>query len=191
MADNYKGVTLWFTGLSQAGKTTTSALVAEELRRRNVERLEVLDGDIIRLNLNRGLGFSKEDRDENIRRIAFVSQILTRNDTVCIVAAISPYAEARDAARAQIGEFIEIHCKAPLEVCAERDTKGLYEKAMAGEIDNFTGVNDPYEAPENPELVLDTADATPEENAAKVIAYMEQRGYLTPVKDDAAVAAGV
>lgn len=186
MIDTYRGVTLWFTGLSQSGKTTTSAVVAERLRERGVRRLEVLDGDIIRLNLNRGLGFSKEDRDENIRRIAFVSQLLTRNETICIVAAISPYKEARDTARAIIGDFVEIYCKAPLEVCAERDTKGLYAKAMAGEIDNFTGVNDPYEAPENPDLVLDTAGDSPEVLADRVIEYLEEQGYLTPAKDLAA-----
>ncbi len=190
MSYEYSGATLWFTGLSQAGKSTISALVAEELRRRGVGRLEVLDGDIVRLNLSQGLGFSKEDRDENIRRIAFVSQLLTRNDTITIVAAISPYAEARDRARAQIGEFVEIFCTAPVEVCAERDTKGLYEKALAGEIDNFTGVSDPYEAPEAPELTLNTAEHSAEECAAQVIAYLEQRGLVAPVNDREAATTG-
>ncbi len=187
MTDQYRGVTLWFTGLSQAGKTTTSTLVAERLRARGVNRLEILDGDVIRLNLNRGLGFSKEDRDENIRRISFVAQLLTRNETVCIVAAISPYAEARDKARAQIGEFVEIYCKAPLEVCAERDTKGLYEQAMAGTITNFTGVNDPYEPPVNPDLVLETDRITPDEAADQVVAWMEANGYLQPAATAASV----
>jgi adenylyl-sulfate kinase len=191
MSDSHKGVTLWFTGLSQSGKSTTSALVAERLRARGVRRLEVLDGDIVRLNLNKGLGFSKEDRDENIRRIAFVAQLLTRNETVCIVAAISPYTEARDKARAVIGELLEIYCEAPLEVCAERDTKGLYKQAMAGEITNFTGVNDPYEAPEHADLVLNTAVDSPEVCADRVIALMEQRGYLVPVGAESAVPAGV
>lgn len=179
MSDGYRGVTLWFTGLSQAGKTTTSALVAQKLRERGVKRLEVLDGDIVRLNLSKGLGFSAADRDENIRRIAFVAQLLTRNDTVCIVAAISPYKDARDAARAQIGDFVEIYCEAPLSVCADRDTKGLYQKAMAGEIDNFTGVSDPYEAPENADLTLNTAEETPDALADKVIEFLEQNDYLT------------
>lgn len=183
MADHYRGVTLWFTGLSQSGKTTTSALVAEKLRARGVERLEVLDGDVMRMGLCRGLGFSKEDRDENIRRFMLVAQLLTRNDVVTICAAISPYTEARETARALIGDFAEIYCKAPVEVCAQRDTKGLYAKAMAGEILEFTGVNDPYEEPENADLVLETDRYTPEELADKVIEWMEQKGYLQPTND--------
>jgi adenylylsulfate kinase len=181
MTDTYRGVTLWFTGLSQSGKTTTSALVAEKLRARGVGRLEVLDGDVMRMGLCKGLGFSKEDRDENIRRFMLVAQLLTRNDTVCICAAISPYQEARDTARALIGDFAEIYVKAPLEVCAERDTKGLYAKAMSGELQGFTGVNDPYEAPESPDLVLESDKHTPEELAETVLAWMEQHGYLAPV----------
>jgi adenylylsulfate kinase len=179
MTDTYRGVTLWFTGLSQAGKTTISSLVADKLRARNVTRLEVLDGDVMRMGLCRGLGFSKEDRDENIRRFMLVAQLLTRNDTVALVAAISPYAEARDTARTLIGDFCEIYCKAPVEVCAERDTKGLYAKALAGELKGFTGVNDPYEAPENPDIVLETDKFNPEELADQVIAWMEAKGYLT------------
>jgi adenylylsulfate kinase len=183
MTDSYRGVTLWFTGLSQSGKTTTSAIVAERLRERGVGRLEVLDGDIMRLGLCRGLGFSKEDRDENIRRNMLVAQLLTRNDTVVIAALISPYAEARDQARAIIGDFLEIYCEASVEVCAERDTKGLYAKALAGELQGFTGVNDPYEAPVNPDLVLDTSADDAETCADRVIELMEARGYLTPVND--------
>ncbi|MCB0878546.1 MAG: adenylyl-sulfate kinase [Thermoleophilia bacterium] len=183
MTDTFKGVTLWFTGLSQSGKTTTAQLVAEKLRARGVTRLENLDGDVMRMGLCKGLGFSKEDRDENIRRFYLVAQLLTRNDTVTIVSAISPYAEARDTARALIGDFCEIYVKAPLEVCAERDTKGLYAKAMSGELQGFTGVNDPYEAPENPELVLDTEHNSPEQNAELVLEWMEQKGYLAPVND--------
>jgi adenylylsulfate kinase len=181
MTDTYKGVTLWFTGLSQSGKTTTAQLVAEKLRARGVDRLENLDGDVMRMGLCKGLGFSKEDRDENIRRFYLVAQLLTRNDVITLCSAISPYREARDTARALIGDFAEIYVKAPLEVCAERDTKGLYAKAMAGEIQEFTGVNDPYEAPENPELVLETDKHTPDELADTVIAWMEQNGYLAPV----------
>lgn len=189
MTDGYRGVTLWFTGLSQSGKTTTSAIVAERLRERGVARLEVLDGDIMRLGLCRGLGFSKEDRDENIRRNMLVAQLLTRNDTVVIAALISPYAAARNQARAIIGDFLEIYCEAPLEVCAERDTKGLYAKAMAGEIANFTGVSDPYEAPENPDLVLRTHEYDPETCADMVMDLLQARGYLA--RSDARVVATV
>jgi adenylylsulfate kinase len=183
VADHYRGITLWFTGLSQSGKTTTSALVAEKLRARGVTRLEVLDGDVMRMGLCKGLGFSKEDRDENIRRFMLVAQLLTRNDVITLCSVISPYREARDTARALIGDFAEIYIKAPVEVCAERDTKGLYAKAMAGELKEFTGVNDPYEAPENPDLVLESDKHTPEELADTVIAWMEEKGYLQPAKD--------
>jgi adenylylsulfate kinase len=181
MSDHYKGITLWFTGLSQSGKTTTAQLVGEKLRARGVDRLENLDGDIMRLGLSKGLGFSKEDRDENIRRFYLVAQLLTRNNVIAIVAAISPYREARDTARAVIGDFAEIYVKAPLQVCADRDTKGLYAKAMSGELKEFTGVSDPYEEPLNAELVLDTEHGSPEDNADRVLAWMEEHGYLEPV----------
>jgi len=181
MSSNYKGVTLWFTGLSQSGKTTTAQLVAQKLRERGVDRMENLDGDVMRMGLCKGLGFTKEDRDENIRRFYLVAQLLTRNDVVTIVSAISPYQEARDTARALIGDFAEIHVKAPLQVCADRDTKGLYAKAMSGELQGFTGVNDPYEEPVNPELVLDTENVSPDDNADRVLAWMEAKGYLAPV----------
>src|ERR1700760_4887633 len=164
-----KGFTLWFTGLSGAGKTTISGLLETELRNRGC-KLEILDGDVVRENLSKGLGFSKEDRDINIRRIAFVADLLSRNGVPVITAAISPYAEIRDEARANMGDrFIE------------RYVKGLYAKAFAGEIKEFTGVSDPYEIPENPDFVADTENETPEESAAKLLAYLEQRQLIPAV----------
>ena len=175
---NDKGFTLWFTGLSGAGKTTISKLVETELdNRRN--RLEILDGDVVRENLSKGLGFSKEDRDTNIRRIAFVADLLSRNGVPVITAAISPYRELRDEARELMGDrFIEVFVKASVEACIARDPKGLYKKALAGEIKEFTGVSDPYEEPLNPEIVLDTEAESPEESAAKLIALLEERQLI-------------
>ena len=176
MAD--KGYTLWFTGLSGAGKTTISEAIQEELKNRG-SRLEILDGDIIRENLSKGLGFSKEDRDTNIRRIAFVADLLSRNGTPVITAAISPYREIRDEARETMGDrFIEVFVKASVEACAERDVKGLYAKAFSGEIKEFTGVSDPYEEPLNPEIVLETENETVEESAQKILDYLGERDLL-------------
>src|SRR3712207_4012076 len=170
-----EGFTLWFTGLSGAGKSTISELVERELRERG-KRVEVLDGDVVRTNLSKGLGFSKEDRDINIRRIAFVADLLSRNGVVAITAAISPYREIRAEAREMHGDrFVEIYVKASVEECARRDVKGLYEKAFKGEIKEFTGVSDPYEPPSAPEITLDTENETPEESAGKVLAYDEER----------------
>ena len=169
------GATLWFTGLSGAGKSTIASLVEAELRERDM-RVEVLDGDVVRTNLSKGLGFSKEDRDTNIRRIAFVADLLSRNGVIAITAAISPYREIRDEARELMGErFVEIFVKASVEECARRDVKGLYEKAFRGEIKEFTGVSDPYEEPLSPELVIDTESESPEESAVRVLALLEQR----------------
>jgi adenylylsulfate kinase len=177
MADD-KGFTLWFTGLSGAGKTTISHLVETELRNRG-SRVEVLDGDVVRENLSKGLGFSKEDRDTNIRRIAFVADLLSRNGVPVITAAISPYRELRDEARELMGDrFIEVFVKASVEVCAERDVKGLYEKAFRGEIKEFTGVSDPYEPPLNPELTLDTEHQSAEESAATILSLLEERQLI-------------
>lgn len=173
-----KGFTLWFTGLSGAGKTTISELVATELQARG-SRLEILDGDIVRENLSKGLGFSKEDRDTNVRRIAFVADLLSRNGTPVITAAISPYREIRDEAREMMGDrFIEVYIEASVDACAERDVKGLYAKAFSGEIKEFTGVSDPYEAPENPELTLKTEEQEPAESAAALLTYLEERQLI-------------
>ena len=170
---------MWFTGLSGAGKTTIAEIVEHELRART-RKIEVLDGDIVRTNLSKGLGFSREDRDTNVLRIGFVADLLTRNGVGVIVSAISPYKEARDQVRRRIVDFVEVFVDAPLEVCADRDVKGLYQKAFAGEITQFTGVSDPYEPPNAPDLVLKTDEESPEESAQKVIEKLEFFGYLWP-----------
>jgi adenylyl-sulfate kinase len=174
-----KGFTLWFTGLSGAGKSTLSNIIEEDLRGRSL-RVEVLDGDVVRTNLSKGLGFSKEDRDTNIRRIGFVCHLLSRNAVIAISAAISPYRAIRDEIRATIGDFVEVYVRCPLEVCAERDVKGLYAKAMAGEIPAFTGVSDPYEEPFNPEVIVDSSLETPAESARKILLKLEELSYIPP-----------
>jgi adenylyl-sulfate kinase len=173
-----EGFTLWFTGLSGAGKSTVSQIVERALRERGA-RVEVLDGDVVRTNLSKGLGFSKEDRDENIRRIGFVCQLLSRNGVAAIAAAISPYRDVRDEVRSRIDRFVEVYVECPLDTLVERDVKGLYKKALAGEIANFTGVSDPYEPPLNPEVVVRSDRETPEQSAARVLAKLEELGYLT------------
>jgi adenylylsulfate kinase len=177
MADG-NGFTLWLTGLPRSGKSTVAGLVAGRLRAAGVAKVELLDGDIIREGLCRDLGFSREDRTENIRRISFVSKLLTRNGVAVIVAAISPYREDREVAREEIREFVEVWCNASIDACADRDYKGLYEKARRGEITNLTGVNDPYEEPEDADLVLDTEGEEPEESAERVMEVLRAKGYL-------------
>jgi adenylyl-sulfate kinase len=173
-----KGFTLWFTGLSGSGKSTISGILVEEFDRRGVP-VEVLDGDIVRENLSKGLGFSKEDRDTNIRRIAFVADLVSKHGTPVITAAISPYREIRDEARELMdGRMVEAYVKASVEECERRDVKGLYKKARAGEIKEFTGVSDPYEPPEEPELVLETEQQSPEESAKQILAYLEERELI-------------
>jgi adenylyl-sulfate kinase len=172
-----KGCTVWLTGLSGAGKTTIAKLVEQTLRERQV-KVERLDGDTVRQSLTRDLGFSKEDRDLNIERVTFVAKLLTRNDVIVLCSFISPYQARRDRSRREIGEFVEVFVDCPLDVCAERDVKGLYAKAFAGEIENFTGVSDPYEPPVTPELVIDTDSETPEESATAIISYLEEQGYI-------------
>ncbi len=172
-----KGFTIWFTGLSGAGKSTLSEAVQKRLRTRG-RNIEILDGDVVRTHLSKGLGFSREDRDTNIKRIAFVCSLLTRNGVACVSAAISPYREAREWARKEIGSFVEIYVKCPLEVCRERDVKGLYKLAYEGKIKEFTGVSDPYEEPENPELIVETDKETIDESADRIIAKLVELGYL-------------
>jgi adenylyl-sulfate kinase len=180
--NNTPGFTIWFTGLSGAGKTTISGLVAKELRRRGV-KVEVLDGDVIRTHLSKGLGFSKADRDTNIRRIGWVCEVLSRNSVCAIAAAISPYREIRDEIRGKIPHFVEVYVDAPIEVLAGRDVKGLYKKALAGEIKNFTGVDDPYEPPLNPEVICYTdGREAPAQSAAKVIARLEELNLIPVVE---------
>jgi len=173
-----QGFTVWFTGLSGSGKSTIAEMLYHEFQARGL-KTEILDGDVVRQNLSKGLGFSKEDRDTNIMRIGFVANLLTRNGVATIVSAISPYREARNQCRAMIKDFVEVYVHATVEELAEnRDPKGLYKKALAGEITGFTGVDDPYEVPENPELVVDTMTETPEESLQNVLTALVKLGYL-------------
>lgn len=176
-----RGVTIWFTGLSGAGKSTISERLEAHLRSAG-RKVEVLDGDIVRTNLSKGLGFSKEDRDTNIRRIGFVSKLLTRNGVTVLVAAISPYRDVRDEVRREVGDFVEVYVQCPIEELTRRDVKGLYEKALRGEIPNFTGVSDPYEEPLDPEVTANTDRETVDESVSKVIAKLEELGYLASSK---------
>ncbi len=177
----HKGFTLWMTGLSGSGKSTITDVLIDEFEARELP-LEVLDGDVVRENLSKGLGFSKEDRDINIRRIAFVADLLSRNGVPVITAAISPYREIRDEARKMHEEngatFVEVFVATSLEDCEARDTKGLYAKARSGEIKEFTGISDPYESPENPEIRVETHDKTPEESAKQVLEYLEAQELI-------------
>jgi adenylylsulfate kinase len=171
------GGVLWFTGLSGAGKSTLAEAVAPKLRAHG-KRVEILDGDVVRTNLSKGLGFSREDRDTNIARIAFVAHLLARNGVLVITAAISPFRSTRDEARKLIGDFVEIHVAPPLEECIKRDVKGLYQKAIAGEIKQFTGISDPYEDPLSPELELDTSRLTIDEGVSRILGTLRELGYL-------------
>ena len=181
-----KGFTVWFTGLSGAGKSTLAEKLGPILQERGL-KVELLDGDVIRTSLSKGLGFSKEDRDTNIRRIGFVCDLLTRNGVVAIAAAVSPYREVRDEVRQTVGDFVEVFVKCPIDVLAKRDVKGLYSKAMRGEIQNFTGVSDPYEEPLKPELVVKTDRETVEESLQKILTGLAKLGYLSTLAAVAAV----
>lgn len=172
-----KGVTVWFTGLPCSGKTTIADKLAQVIRDKG-KKIERLDGDIVRKGLTRDLGFSKEDRDKNIERVTFVAKLLTRNDVIVLATFVSPYIERRRQTREEIGEYVEVYVKASVEECIKRDVKGMYKKALAGEIKNFTGVDDPYEAPPNPEVVVDTDIESVDESVEKVLMYLEKNGYL-------------
>jgi adenylylsulfate kinase len=181
-----KGFILWFTGLSGSGKSTLSKMVEERLLERGVP-VEILDGDEVRTNLSKGLGFSKEDRDTNIRRIGYVAKLLARNGVCAITAAISPYHAIRDEVRASVdgqAGFVETYCECSIERLTERDVKGLYKKALAGEIKNFTGVSDPYEAPVNPEAIVHTGDEAPEQSCARILKTLEMLGLVPSVPGD-------
>jgi adenylylsulfate kinase len=179
MTDHFdeRGVTIWFTGLSGAGKSTLAEMLFHELRHRDL-KTELLDGDVVRTNLSKGLGFSREDRDTNILRIGFVANLLTRNGVATIVSAISPYREARNQCRAMIKDFVEIYVHATVDECAKRDVKGLYEKAFAGEITGFTGVDDPYEEPSSPEIFIDTMAESPDESLQSILNRLGDMGYI-------------
>jgi adenylyl-sulfate kinase len=177
----HQGFTVWFTGLSGSGKTAL-ALKLEEVLRGRALKVERLDGDIVRKSLTRDLGFSKEDRNMNIERVTFVAKLLTRNGVAVLSSFISPYRARRAKSRAEIGNFVEVYCKCSLDALIERDVKGLYKKALAGEIQNFTGVSDPYEEPENPEVVVETDKETVEESLVKIVHKLEELGYVPPAE---------
>ncbi len=172
-----KGFVLWFTGLSGSGKTTLAKLIEGEMKARGV-RVERLDGDVVRQSLTSDLGFSKEDRDKNIQRVTFVAKLLSRNGVGVLASFISPYRVTRDWVRSEVTNFIEVFVDCSLEECVRRDVKGLYAKAMAGEIPEFTGVSDPYERPLNPEITVNTAEESIEESFTKIIGYLEEMGYV-------------
>jgi adenylyl-sulfate kinase len=174
----HKGCTVWFTGLSGAGKSTISTLLRERLCAAGA-KVELLDGDIVRTHLSKGLGFSHADRDENIRRIGFVCELLSRNGVIAIVAAISPYREARESVRARIPNFVEVFMECPMDVLVGRDVKGLYKKALAGEIEHFTGISDPYEPPEKPELTIHSSLETPEQSVERVWLTLKGLGLIS------------
>lgn len=174
---NDPGFVIWFTGLSGAGKSTIAEELEREFRKRRLN-YEILDGDVVRTHLSKGLGFSKQDRDTNIRRIGWVARTLAKHGCICVCAAISPYREIRDEIRRETPRFVEVFVDTPLAVCEERDVKGLYKKARAGEIKEFTGISDPYEAPLHPEVVCRTHQETVAESAAKILRKCEELGYL-------------
>jgi len=181
---SHQGFILWFTGLSGAGKSTLAERLVKEFKARNY-KVELLDGDEIRTHLSNGLGFSKEDRDTNIRRIGWVARVLARNGVIAITAAISPYREIRDEIRADTDKegrttFVEVYANAPVEALIDRDVKGLYKKALSGEIKQFTGISDPYEAPEKPEIMVHTSTESVDESLRRILGYLSARGLIDP-----------
>ena len=184
--DDQVGFTLWFTGLPCSGKSAIADKVAEILKARGL-RVERLDGDIVRQSLTRDLGFSKADRDENIRRVTFVAKLLSRNGVAVLTSFVSPYREIRAESRREIENFIEAYAKCPVDVCIQRDVKGMYQKAIRGEIKEFTGISDPYEAPLNAEIVLETEGRVPEECAAEIVEHLERLGFLLGRAEEAVV----
>jgi adenylylsulfate kinase len=180
VVEKQRGVTIWLTGLSGAGKTTICQFLDTKLRSQEY-KIEVLDGDVVRQNLSKGLTFTKEDRNENIRRIGFVAHLLTRNNIIVLVSVISPYRVIREELKAQIGDFIEVYVNAPLEVCEQRDVKGLYKKARVGEIKNFTGIDDLYEIPLKPDVECKTDQESVTESANKILDKLEDLGYINPL----------
>lgn len=179
-----KGFTIWFTGFSGAGKTTLSNLLHHQLQERGITNVEVLDGDVVRTHLSKGLGFTKEDRDTNIRRIGWVAHLLTKHRVPNLVSAISPYREVRDEVRKMVehaageGTFIEVFVDCPLQVCEKRDVKGLYAKARKGELKQFTGIDDPYEIPHRPEVHIKTSEMTPEQGVHSILNHLESKGLI-------------
>lgn len=177
--ENYReGFVLWFTGLSGSGKSAVAERVAMILEREYEELVERLDGDVVRQHLTYDLGFTKEDRDKNIERVSFVAQLLSRNGISVLASFISPYIERRNKTREMVTNFIEVYVKCPIEVCEERDVKGLYQKARNGEIDNFTGISDPYEEPPDPEITLETHKESIQESVENVLDYLEENSYI-------------
>ncbi len=172
-----QGFTIWFTGLPCSGKTTLSKQIFNYLKKQGL-KTELLDGDVIRRHFSQELGFSEKERKINIRRIGFLSHLLTRNGVVTVVAAIAPYKELREENRRLIGRYVEVYCNCPLEVAEQRDVKGMYQKARAGEIKNFTGVSDPYEAPDNPDIVIYTHKEPPETSISTIISYLKKYNYI-------------
>jgi adenylyl-sulfate kinase len=181
---SYKGFTVWFTGLSCSGKSTLSNMLKQALLERGM-KVELLDGDVVRQHLSKGLGFSKQDRDTNIRRIGFVCNLLSRNGVVAIAAAVSPYRDVRDAIRHEVGGFFEVYVKCPVKVLMERDTNGLYKKALNGQIRNVAGIDDPYEEPLRPEIVVETDKETPAESLQKIITALETLVLVPPIEAQA------
>lgn len=171
------GFTLWFTGLSGAGKSTIANILEKKIKDLGL-KIEILDGDIVRTHLSKGLGFSKEDRDTNIRRIGYVASLLSRNGVIVITAAISPYRSVRDEVREMHENFIEVYAKCPLEIAEKRDVKGLYKKARTGEIPQFTGISDPYEEPHSPEIIVETNKEIPEGSADKILRWLKENGFI-------------